>query len=568
MKTKLTTIGNQRAWQLLDDPKFLGDWTVLHGSCPWATPFQSQEYVTTWFLSYRTQFDPIVVMQYNEHDELTGLLILANETGTKNLVVAGGHQAEYQAWLEKVSNTGFLDPALEALSDAGYRSDLNFRYVVDSSAIASLKNATSLVSRISITALQRPLWKLSEADVTQSLRKKGNKSRLNRLKRLGELEFSRIGSPEDFNSALDAVIPYYDFRQGALNDSYPFLHDDLKQQFHVNLLSEQPELLHITVMTIDGVPISMHIGICAGETVHLAILLHSPMLAKFSPGKLHMLKLGELLVQEGKHLLDLTPGGDPWKERFATHHDEVFEVLIHRHGSLKLWRAALARVRKTAKTLMLTARISPDTARRAFGKLVRIRPNSLLNQAQSLLWEQREYRVYRYPSLAAAADLPTSNIRRDCISDLLLFEETESWQTRRNFMSDALRRLESGEHVYTYSENGKLLHYGWFIESQTNAYFSEIEQQYGYPEKGSVLYDFYSHPAARGRGLYQKSIVAMLQEAAAIGSQAAYISCLADNAPSRHVIEKIGFSHESSLFLVRKFGRTKKWQTPSAIEAA
>ena len=82
---------------------------------------------------------------------------------------------------------------------------------------------------------------------------------------------------------------------------------------------------------------------------------------------------------------------------------------------------------------------------------------------------------------------------------------------------------------------------------------------------GSVaLYDFYSHPDFRGRGLYRATISHMLQQAFADEAiEYAYISVLADNVPSRHVIEKVGFEYQGSFFWQRRFGSERKWASPS-----
>jgi hypothetical protein len=38
--------------------------------------------------------------------------------------------------------------------------------------------------------------------------------------------------------------------------------------------------------------------------------------------------LGQRLKADGFRALDLTPGGDPWKDRFATAFDEVQELTV------------------------------------------------------------------------------------------------------------------------------------------------------------------------------------------------------------------------------------------------
>jgi RimJ/RimL family protein N-acetyltransferase len=78
-----------------------------------------------------------------------------------------------------------------------------------------------------------------------------------------------------------------------------------------------------------------------------------------------------------------------------------------------------------------------------------------------------------------------------------------------------------------------------------------------------VLYDFFTHPRMRGRGLYQQALYQILHDAVETpGIKKVYIMVLADNAPSRHVIEKVGFTYECSLFRQKRLGKTTTWSTP------
>ena len=106
----------------------------------------------------------------------------------------------------------------------------------------------------------------------------------------------------------------------------------------------------------------------------------------------------------------------------------------------------------------------------------------------------------------------------------------------------------------------RLLHYGWLIERQTESVISEVGQTNYLPADAAVLADYYSHPLARGRGLYQKSLSQMLHDAAAIqGTRRIYIGVMADNGPSRHVIEKLGFVYQYSFFRQRRPHATRLW---------
>lgn len=546
-----------QGWNLLTSPSFQAAWRQLYNDCPWATPFQSPCFVLSWLDVYKKEYSPLVVCEWSDNGSLKGLLILARGEDERSLSVAGGHQAEYQTWLADDSRTFIVD-ALSAVEQQipGFR--LIFRNIPDNASSEALFNSREFRGRCEVLQHDRPLWKIDSDELASSLRKKSNKSRLNRLKRHGNLSFKRIVDAEEFSSALDPIIPFYDLRQGAVNDSYPFLHDGKKKPFHTRLFSDCPELLHVTVMTLDDQPISMHVGIQSKDAVHLAIIAHSPMLARYSPGKIHLLLLASRLIEEGTPCLDLTPGGDPWKERYASEHDSVQTLTIYSSNSIKradrVTSSALDGIRSTLRAFG----ISPLTARRQVMKLARPNVHAIKTKIAGSLWTDKEYRIYVSESPREPdAEEGLNHVQRNCIQHLLLFEPAEPWQSRQRFMQEALNRLEQGEHVYTIADDNVLQHYGWFIELQEEAYFSEVEQRYRYPEKGAVLYDFYTHPGARGQGFYQRTIARMRIDAAQDPAiDRIYISCLADNFPSRHVIEKAGFNYLQSLHLRRRAGRS------------
>ena len=43
----------------------------------------------------------------------------------------------------------------------------------------------------------------------------------------------------------------YDFRQAAINNIAPFMCDPYKKDFHIDLMSKHPELLHVTITKLN-----------------------------------------------------------------------------------------------------------------------------------------------------------------------------------------------------------------------------------------------------------------------------------------------------------------------------
>lgn len=541
------------------EPDFVERWLALHRICPWATPFQHPAFVNTWYASYHSRSTPIVAAGFDETGLLAGLLLLAKYEG--RVVGAGARQAEYQVWLAlpEVSR-GFASRAILAARAGAPQMPFQLKYIPANAGVIDVMATPGLRRYTEVIGYPRPLMRIDPVEISASMKKKGNASRLNRLKREGVAKLERIQDAPALERNFDEIIALYDFRQGAVNGDCPFADDVLKRDFHVAWMAAAGPL-HVTVLRSSGRVVSAVIGVMGRESVHVAIITHSPFYARHSPGKLHLMLLGLELAAEGIEYLDLTPGGS-WKERFADAHDTVFELRVHRRRFNRVLAVWLDRARATVKRVIQAVGMDLKAVSGVVASVRRGRIGSIVG----LLWRWVKYdaelRLYAIqPSAGPTPDSATA-IRKDRIEDLLAFRPAESWQSRHAFLSSALERMERGEHVFTISDGQRLLHYGWLVEEQSEAFFAEVGQPFRFPEPSPVLYDFYTDPTARGRGYYRQNLCHMLREIAAPGTaKHAYICALSGNVPSLRVIEKIGFEYRGSLWHRRRLGRDVRWRT-------
>jgi CelD/BcsL family acetyltransferase involved in cellulose biosynthesis len=321
------------AWALLRDDGFLDQWRRLAGECAWSTACQGSDFVSTWYDVYREDFSPVIVSMRSTESRLIGLMTMAISKDGSHLVMAGAHQAEYHGWLAtEETERRFPSEALHILRKRFPRRQLTLRYLTPDIPLDGLREDPFWQSRIVWKSSQRPLMRLGDGeDCLASLRKKSNKSRWNRLKAQGELSFQELTTAAELDAVLDEIIAMYDGRQQAVNGVAPFASDPHKRPFHVAMM-EHPNLLHATTLTLNGRVVAAHLGLRSGPTVHLAIVTHAEEHDRHSPGKLHLLKLGHHLATSGVETLDLTPGGDRWKDRFANDFDQVQEARIFFSG--------------------------------------------------------------------------------------------------------------------------------------------------------------------------------------------------------------------------------------------
>jgi len=543
----------------LNEARFKQHYDKLFSNCHWSTPFQSWAFLTTWYKYYCILYDPVIILDVDPDNKLTAFLALARDKQTSRLFVAGTHQAEYQAWLSSADSYGpFLSNAFNALQQKYDTRSLTFKYLPERAPTDWMTNRQGKNWSVQIRRHKRPLVDLSKAEqMAKSLNKKSNKSRIRRLNRQGPLEFFQKMDPDECEHRIDEIAAHYDLRQGAINGSRPFIDDPNKRGFHVELMRQQ-NLFHGSMLTVGDKLAAAHIGAGDESTMSIGVFSYSPFFARQSPGKILILMMCIDLAKRGYQYLDLTPGGD-WKDRFATDFGQVIEAKV----------IFDQRMAFREKITGVFATVAKSTA-----KLLGVRPAAVKNLAQTLrhrrlssvfrflgehIWSDREFRIYFLDAAIGRQTHFDKVLQRDSIQDLLAFRPTERWQTRQKFLGTALQRLAQGMHVYTYVENGILIHSGWQIERQERARFSEVEQDYTFPSGTAVLFDSYTHPAARRRGIQQKSLRQRLRDAAEIeGVERIFTAALADNTPSIRSIEKVGFSYKLSLFRSRRFGNTRR----------
>lgn len=145
------------------------------------------------------------------------------------------------------------------------------------------------------------------------------------------------------------------------------------------------------------------------------------------------------------------------------------------------------------------------------------------------------------------------------LEDTDLFEQTERWLSRDEFVAEAKRRVEEGEKLYTLVSAGRLVHYGWLIPEQKESWFPFVQQRYHFPPGSAVLYNAYTHPQARGTGLHQRSMRRRIFDATLEpGTRRVYTAIESGNRASRAVAAKMGFECVEVLYERIRFGRVER----------
>lgn len=485
------------ACSVLGDSAFREAWAALYTNCPWRSVFQSPAFVSTWYRVYKPAFEPILLFRKMPSGDLAGFLPLALARDDGALQVAGAPQAEYQAWLARSEDRSFIGDALAALRGSGMTGQLAFTYLppdtpLDWTEVAPWRQVCE------IEPWSRPLRAIGE-DAGASLKKKSNKSRLNRLARIGPVRFERVSERVALEEIIEQIELAYDLRQAAVHGGRPFREDLLKREFHLALL-EQPDVLHVTVLWAGDRLLAAHIGAADRNFVHNGIIAFDLFDAGLSPGKLHQLLMFQDMAKEGIAFFDLTPGDDPWKERFATEHQTVHRLTLHDSAWHK--RAALSK------------RFAKDLARKLLAA-VGLDPRAL--KARFAAERGEEPIVLLRAAAGTAAKAPGADILAvDCLEDLVAYEPGSGGKSVQRFAREATSRLEQGQRVFTAQRAGCLAFCGWLIERPAKSPITAAEGRLEHPPGRVVLRLDDVTPDATDPEQTKAGLAQMLRAAAAV----------------------------------------------------
>jgi GNAT superfamily N-acetyltransferase len=176
----------------------------------------------------------------------------------------------------------------------------------------------------------------------------------------------------------------------------------------------------------------------------------------------------------------------------------------------------------------------------AFGKTV------------GLIYENRTYLLYHLLARGVENNnAEDSQISVQKYADLLGYTGSNLGIRRDDLYSEALKRFSAEDRLYSVTKDGILVHYGWMSKITKDHRFAEVDLAFDSGLDGVRLYDFYTEPALRRQGLFQRTLGKMILDAREMGAREMYIAIHHDNLAAKRAIEQMGFS------LLRTFSRKR-----------
>ena len=497
----------------VDSVAFQSRWKTLYDGCPWATACQHPDFVSAWYEVCHKTILPIIVFEESADGALAALLTLALHQDGTTMTGAGGHHAEYQGWIQAPDYGGnFIIDAIKEVRAVFPGVNLCLKYLPPGTPLHWIEQNADYDAVRSLRCHRRPVMKIDAAAMARQRSKKNYRQNFNRLKRLGDVQFESVVAHHDFIRVFDEICVQYDFRQAALYRNMPFASDPTKKRLYLEL--QKRGLLHTTLLTVGKEVAASHIGLLSKDgTVHLGINTYDPALASHSPGHLLLAMLGVHLATEQMSVLDLTPGGDEYKERFATEHDAVFELTIYSDSKSRLRTETLLSMKRVAKNRLRIAGYRTADVLAALEKLRRFRSfawRDLLGHLHSR-FDSRSC-AFRYCQEPPAVIKSRLAISKDRLRDVLKYDAQGSSARYCEFLGGVMKRFERSNHLYSFVQDEKLQIFCWVRIGTVEPARRRPAPVAAVAVEAVVLFDLYVHPHLADHGLVQRFMEQILSE--------------------------------------------------------
>ncbi|HIO91394.1 MAG TPA: GNAT family N-acetyltransferase [Leucothrix mucor] len=478
-------LNKDQSFDKLADAEFIAQWKALSKQSSDFSLIQECGFVTSWYASYRNKYDPILLLAYDQKEELVGILPLALHQQEKSISHAGDDQAEYAGWVCKQGHQEeFLILSLIQLKQKFGLKKWQWGWLPPHTNIDCLQSEKLKDHGIyiNLSAYESPIYNLKDSARIKKLRKsKSIRSNINRLKRSGDLRVERITDVKVAKEIFIDLKKKANFRNLAAYNNIPFEDDKNKEHWHLDHLASG-EGAHFTVLWQGDELLACNFGFCSDDTVMMGLVTYNPVQGEYSPGSIFLIMLIEFLTEEGFHYLDLTPGGDPYKERFCNAHQTLYKAVFCFSQVCKFKDDLLTSVKNKIKqkySYRDLVQIKSTVEKKVKG-LLAYDSDQLFNKNNEL---------FKYTT--GVDNTEALNIRVQKYDDLLLYKNTKGYKQHKDIVFSALRSFERGDTLYSLLNEGELVAFVWRSTSGRKHLDSQINDLTNALGNETLLYGLY-----------------------------------------------------------------------------
>lgn len=467
--------------EITRNTEFISDWQELANKSQEFTLIQEPDLVISWYEAYKSQYDPLLVIAYSKSiKKIIGILPLAVSLKTDELSHAGDEQAEYNGWVcEKEYEEEFLINSLVLLRDKLKLNQWNWGWIppnANTNWLFSKKLEENGIS-VNIGTSELPIYDLSDQERIDKIKKsKSTKSKINRLKRTGELRIERITDLAKAEQVFVDLKKISNFRNMAVYDNMPFSNNDSnKEKWHLNHL-DGSDSVHFTVLWQGDEFLACNFGFCSDDTVIIGLFTYNPVQGAHSPGNVFLIELIDFIKKEGFQYLDLSPGGDPYKERFSNTHIALTKPVFCFNSRCKF------------KTKVITYLKNKIKEKYSYRDLINIK-SKIKRKFSGITNGHKKSEVFRFSPEDSNDDHVKFNLQR--YDDLLLYKEEKGCKKHNEVIFSSLKNFERGDLLYTLVEDERLVFSAWVSLSGKKHWDKELDEFTSITANNILVYDIH-----------------------------------------------------------------------------
>lgn len=479
MKFTISILRGDDVHDCCRDKNFTHAWKSLARRTPHVTVFQEPEFVNTWYREYASRYEPVLVQAHTNNNRLVGLIPLAIETDSGDIDFAGAQHVEYSGWLsDPRCERDFIIHALATIKNEIPFTRWQWAHLsphADASWLHSRELENAGVYSLSETANCPILDLHKEEKLNKILKNKSVKSKINRLKRQGELRLERIENQERVAELIDKISDLVNFRHESAHHDAAFEEEPIQKDFYM-ARGDLPSANHYTAMWMGDTLLAFNFGVKNNDTVYIGLTAFDPTQSKHSPGVIFLIYLASLLKEEKIQYIDFTPGGDEYKERFCNTYNRLQRPTFY---SSKLHKTIVALKANVISSLIKPLRLFVSNWQDATNELVKLPDTESDYDAK--------FNIYRLASENYSNDdvRASERVNVQVFQDLLNYKSNHNKISRQRVLSDSTKRFSREETLFTIRNGDELLAHAW--ATKINSKYSNHQINFKPDKKGVVL---------------------------------------------------------------------------------
>lgn len=455
--------------KIIKDKEFISIWAELAQESDGFTLIQEQDLVISWYKAYKNEYDPIILVAYKD-ENIVGILPLAISIDGGGISHAGHEQAEYNGWIcKKKHEEDFLVESLILLKKEFDLTKWDWGWMPPHSTTNWLDSERLKDNGIYVNAstCDSPVYDLSDSTRIAKIKKsKSTKSKINRLKRSGDLRLERITDPVIAKKIFIDLKKIANFRNLAVYNNMPFEGENSeKEKWHLNHL-DGSDSVHFTVLWQGDKLLACNFGFCSEDTVIIGLFTYNPVQGAHSPGNVFLIELIDFITEEGYRYLDLSPGGDPYKERFSNSHNILTKPVFCFNKVCKFKNDTITYLKNRVKQKYSYRDVINFKSKfvTKLSVIVKTPKNYLKN----------EYELFKFISNVNSNNMIDINVQK--YEDLLLYKDHIGYRKRSEVIFSSLKNFERGDILYTLVSQNELLMFAWVSTSGKKHWNGKINE--------------------------------------------------------------------------------------------